>query len=336
LAEDLRLKEAVIMRLQIVVPGILSLAALILITGCAAQSPSGTLPPADHAVGEHSALGFQPRHVYAVSGVDQTGRIVRFPLKADGLPRLNPDGQLFPGYNQIDGIAFGPDGDLYVSNSLGRVDVFTPGATGRATPIRSLIVPRGVTWLAVDGRGFLSIAILGTVYVYKPNAQGHDQPLNTIKIDGAQALAADTKDRLYIQTIVQGVAALRDFPAGAQPAFYNDVAGGNGVAVDSTNVYATYWQPDSHNIFLAIDVFNITSPGRAIRSVVATGCVGQGGDGVPPVGYGLAVFKQYAFEACVTSPGPSGQVQVYDTRESGRQRPIVTLPYGNVGVAIGP
>ncbi|HLI96736.1 MAG TPA: hypothetical protein VKT72_11710 [Candidatus Baltobacteraceae bacterium] len=58
--------------MQIAVPGTLSFVALIFTIGSGVQSPNGALPPSVPTTDQRVALGFQPGHVYAVSGLDQT------------------------------------------------------------------------------------------------------------------------------------------------------------------------------------------------------------------------------------------------------------------------
>lgn len=332
------------MRLQTVSLMALSLTALASATSLASQRPV-----AFARVG--AVRNAHAGHLYVPVGTARSGQVLRYRLNPNGLPERNPDGMpLLLDFNP-GGFAVGPDGSVYVSREspkrmCGRlcdVLVFAPGATGHAEPVRVLYFSQSPSWLAVDARGYLDVGVGtfdggGVTNVYAPDASGHDRPINVITQSGVTALAADARGQVYVQSLISGVSAVREYPSGGQTVTFNDGVGGNGLAVDATQLYATYVSgPNRHNAeFLSIDVFSLNGPGNPIRTIIATGCRGAGGDGAPPVGYGLAVQGDLLYEGCTSAPNPLGAVQVYDASRGGRQRPLASVPASGIGVAIGP
>ncbi len=98
-------------------------------------------------------------------------------------------------------VAVGPDGAVYVGRyAKGRQDPFTfyinvyaPGASGHAVPIRTLIAPNFDN-LYIDSSGFLYLSVAGTVEIYSPDAQGSDLPVRTIQVTDQTLLGAMTMD----------------------------------------------------------------------------------------------------------------------------------------------
>ena len=71
-----------------------------------------------------------------------------------------------------------------------------------------------------------------------------------------------------------------------------------------------------------------------MRTIVGTGCEVSLNGGA--LGYGLAVYKKYLFEGCIGLDGAAGGVLVYDDTRHGWRKPVLQLPGGDAGVAIGP
>ncbi|MGA7356296.1 MAG: hypothetical protein WBW76_12780 [Candidatus Cybelea sp.] len=294
---------------------------------------------------------FTPGHLYVAQGADIASKVYRFPLQSDGLPSKLPDGELTLGFRYPGGIAIGPDGDLYVSDSGTAyacrnertcfVEVFAPGASHRAAPIRKLYVPQQPQYIAVDQRGYLDVSTLehggGVTNVYRPNASGNDQPINEITTRAVNALGA-SRGIAYIQLISLGVGieAVQERPGSEQPEYYrygyNYSA--NGVATDRGRLYAQFFYRHHNKFFLATAIYRIGHPGNPERIIVGRGC--EEGLNSGALGYGLAVYKKYLYEGCVGLGGAAGGVLVYDNRRHGWREPVLQLPGGDVGVAIGP
>jgi hypothetical protein len=333
-------------------------AAAALLAGCGGpQTTIGVPEPmlqTSAIAGQAAPQTFTPGHLYVAQGDDIQSIVYRFLLNADGLPATKPDGKLmlhFTYPDAIGSIAIGPNGDLYVSSagtspgcnneSKCFVEVFAPGASRNAKPIRKLYVPQQPLYIAVDERGYLDVSVLqgggNVTNVYKPNARGNEAPVNVIKAGVVNALAA-TRGVVYIQTENQGIAGV-DEHSHKQPVYFTYKRQGNsanGVATDATQLYAQYyWYRRNGGAFLATAVYRLDQPGAPIRSIVGTGCKESfSGGGV--LGYGLAVYKNYLYEGCIGLGGAAGGVLVYDATKKGMQQPIEQLSGGNGGVAIGP
>ncbi|MBV8531998.1 MAG: hypothetical protein JO104_11840, partial [Candidatus Eremiobacteraeota bacterium] len=125
-------------------------------------------------------------------------------------------------------------------------------------------------------------------------------------------------------------------PSTKQPVSYayGNNYSADGVATDGTHLYAQFFWPAGSLFDLATAVYDIGHPGLPIRTIVGTGCTVSFSGGA--LGYGLAISKKYLFEGCVDAGGSAGGVFVYDSTKNGPQAPIVELPGGDAGVAIGP
>ncbi len=322
--------------------------AVTFLAACGANA-SSVVPPAARAQVSPTAT-LTPGHLYVARGVDIQSKVFRYPLQPDGLPSSAPDGELTLGFRYPSGIAIGPDGDLYVSSSGTAnacknekkcfVEAFAPGASHRAVPIRVLYVPEQPQYIAVDQRGYLDVSTLqgggGVTNVYRPNASGTDQPINEITTGGVNALGA-SRGIAYLQVISLGV-GIEAMPehAQSQPVYYkygyNYSA--DGVATDGGRLYAQFFYRHHNKFFLATAIYRIGQPGQPMRTIVGTGCKATLDSGA--LGYGLAVYKSYLFEGCIGLGGAAGAVLVYDATRHGWRKPVLQLPGGNIGVAIGP
>jgi hypothetical protein len=324
------------------------IAAVAVLAGCGFNANPNT---DSLSVGETAEIAvpatFTSHHLYVAQGADIASIVYRYPLRADGLPERKPDGRLDLGFRYPGSIAIGPDGDLYVSDSGTAsgcknprkcvIDVFAPGASGHAKPIRKLFVPQPL-YIAVDQRGDLDVSLLpggNTTNVYAPNAKGEDQPINQLTSDGNLAIAA-SHGIAYIETYADNVEAEYEIEPSKQPIFYDYGAyeASDGVATDATHLYAQYFWLKGSEFFLATAVFKLDQPGEPIRNIIGIGCRVSFSGGA--LGYGLAVYKKYLYEGCIDRPGASGGVLVYDNTKNGEQHPLERLTGGNVGVAVGP
>jgi hypothetical protein len=318
----------------------------------ACNSGGSSLAPTPPAAAiANPARTFTPEHLYVAQADDIAPLVYRYPLDAEGFPAKKPDGVLHLGFRYVGSIAIGPDGELYVTKDGSQddcrdrhkceVDVFAPGASGRAKPVRVLDVPQKPLYVAVDQRGYLDVSTLktggNTTNVYAPNASGDDKPINQLSGVGVNALAA-SHGIVYIEALDGGVEGLRErSPGGGNPIDFalgpgNEPA--NGVATDAEHLFAEYYDLKGSTFFLATDVFKLDAPGNAARTIVGTGCRVSFSGGV--LGYGLAVYKKYLYEGCIGLGGGGGGVLVYDNTGNGRERPLEQLSGGNAGVAVGP
>jgi hypothetical protein len=328
----------------------LSCAAAAILAGCGGSELSGPRP--DQVLTQASAKQnstFKPGHLYVAQGIDIVSRVYRFPINGAGLPSTKPDGHLDLGFRYPSGIAVGPNGDLYVSSSGDAnacknerkcfVEVFAPGASGHAKPLRVLYVPQQPEYIAVDQHGYLDVSTLQgqrLTNVYQPNASGQDKPIDEIATAGVNALGA-SRGIVYFQvnSLGVGVEGVTELPGSGQPVYYSYGYNysADGVVAYGKDLYAQYFYPRRGGFFLATAVFSIDPP-SLLRTVVGTGCEVSRNGGA--LGYGLAVHKKYLYEGCLGLGGASGGVVVYDSTKSGKQAPILELTGGNVGVAIGP
>jgi|SRR6516165_1673238 hypothetical protein len=320
-------------------------AAAILLAGCGG-SATGFSPNAQPGPETRT---FTPRHLYAAqSGFYRASKVYRFRLDANGLPGKTPDGVLILSARNPGSIAIGPEGDLYVS-SAGTpsgcktkcfVEVFAPGASFHAKPIRVLYVPQQPLYVAVDQQGYLDVSTLrnrGTMTnVYAPDARGHDRPINRLATDVVNALGA-SNGNAYIETLLQVVEGVAEHSRSSGPVFYTfrrSNYASNGVATEGGNLYAQVAKLIGSEFFLATAVYRTDRPGLPIREIIGTGCMNSRSGGA--LGYGLAAYKNCIYQGCITVGGNKGSVFVYDSTKDGKQAPVERLSGGATGVAIGP
>jgi sugar lactone lactonase YvrE len=162
-------------------------------------------------------------------------------LAADGLaaqvPRAGPDSctraPLPPGTSPLprpSGIALDRYDTLYISSYAdSSVSVYAPGATGYATPVRTL-GGRGAGWpaalgVAVGARGEVYVAnapappaSYGAVTVYAPGAAGNAPPIRTIlgtdsTLQYPRGIAVDARGAVYVMS--SGAGPVFAYPPGA-------------------------------------------------------------------------------------------------------------------------
>jgi hypothetical protein len=306
------------------------------------------------ALAPRGAGAYQPGHMYVSQSVVFGGGVYRFPLDSNGLPRREPDGYLTTPANP-GGIAIGPDGDLYVAEETthqsGRgcaIEVFAPGATGAAKPLRVLHMPEDspcASVIAVDNHGYLVVYgfVNGSLYVYKPNARGHEKPFEQAAFNSPFSLAVDG-GRVYATSLKvfgpsSNFESVAEFPLGQGPLTYAESGGGYGIAVDASGLYVlSSFGPYGHHSLdsLSVDVFAVGGSGRT-RSIISSTCTGDGGpNGSGISGAGLAVYAGHVFMGCGTPFKRGGGVQVYDANANGFQKPIATVPVNSLDLKIGP
>jgi sugar lactone lactonase YvrE len=151
-------------------------------------APAGPLKPAKKQRA--------PGHLY-VSDFGSSS-ILEF-ATAKGKPAGSPSNSI-TGLNGPISIAFDTAGNLYESDlGSGTIQVFAPGASGNATPLRTLNSPGGYA-IAVDANGYLYVdSGFSDVYVYAPGASGNAAPSFDINdLSSATSLAVAPNGDLYI------------------------------------------------------------------------------------------------------------------------------------------
>jgi sugar lactone lactonase YvrE len=188
------------------------------------------------------------------------------------------------------GMAFDSQGNLYVSNETGgggtgSVTVYSPGANGNATPIRTLVGPGGAP---VDNPSGLAISPGDTLYVinqgnkiqtFAPGANGTDAPLRTIagpttQMNEPEGIALDASQNIWTVNIVSN--SLIRFDHGADgdvaPAVVisgsnTGLAGAIGLARAGNELYVANYNNGTGNVL----VFSTASTGNASPTRTLTG-----------------------------------------------------------------
>ncbi|HEY2515924.1 MAG TPA: hypothetical protein VGI39_33870 [Polyangiaceae bacterium] len=119
-------------------------------------------------------------------------------------------------------LAFDAAGYLYVDSydasdtaaagTLARIDVFAPGSTGNAVPVRTIVGPHTQLWsaraMAIDAAGDLlvtnadfSSGVHGSIAVFAPGANGDAAPIRNVILDDIYApcgLALDPNGSMFL------------------------------------------------------------------------------------------------------------------------------------------
>jgi streptogramin lyase len=236
------------------------------------------------------------------SGMDlvQTGRI-------DFAPR---------GYTQ-QRIAFDDEGNLYIdaqamaagsAAAAGRVDAFRAGASGAATPFRTLLGAKtelaNVRALVVDVSGYLYVAVanqnVGSVLAFAPAANGDEAPIWSIKPGGhPSGLALDKSRDLFVadseNSPIAVFAPQATGPTTPIRSIGKNFGDPSAVAVDSNGrVYVSEWHSDSIVFFdanpSAPSVPAIQGPLTGISAPVDVAVDAKGRIAVANQGGGVEIF----------------------------------------------
>jgi hypothetical protein len=263
------------------------------------------------------------------------------------------NGQYYP---DTFGIAFGPDGYLYVGSYDGpgyTVRVYPPDASGPAIPLRTLNVPFrlaiGYGGVALDAQDFLYIGgtmcapacVTPTVDVFTPGAHGNEPPIQRIDlpVQGlGDAVAVDRSGRLFVT-----VGSSRDSPnifvyddPTSSPKLERTICFYNG---------KTFLAFDQYDELLAAsggarnDRGGVTAVPDSVR-----GCPVQERRHIAPVGAqiyvtdGIAAKGNLLYALLRTERHPRSRLFVLDLRR-GLQEPIAVRRFRNIDptlVLVGP
>jgi hypothetical protein len=148
--------------------------------------------------------------VYVIQQTSEPQLILQFSATANGA--VTPVATLnVPAGMAIGSIATDATGDLYVGGLLGSqfvIEVYAPGASGSALPIRTIELNFGAYSLAVDSAGQLYVAASNNVAVYSPTANGLATPVRLITGPSTGltiapfAIAVDSVGGIYVANSV--------------------------------------------------------------------------------------------------------------------------------------
>jgi hypothetical protein len=224
--------------------------AILLSIGCGGGSGPISLPP-----GSASNIYVVQNTLPGVSGLNS---ILEFPANSQG--SVTPTNTItIPMQSFFDAVAVDTSGNLYTSTTTlanptyYQILVYAPGATGAATPIRTITgLPSSVNALAVDSTGQIYALTHFNINVYAANATGNATPVRQITsdINSPYAMAVDSAHNIYVANY--GWMNIEVFSATAAANGDDEpirtIAGSNtqlsyysyGIAVDATgDVFAT-------------------------------------------------------------------------------------------------
>jgi hypothetical protein len=166
-----------------------------LLSGCGSSSFSGSPSSGSPSSGSPSGAS-----VYVIENVGSgtSASILQFPAASSGsvLPAAT---LLLPTAFNVTSFALDGSGQIYVGGELSingpfEILVYAAGATGSATPMRTIVDGFGFPEaLCVDASGLLYVGGPSSIYVYSSTANGAETPMRTIQ--GALT-------QLYFQTAI--------------------------------------------------------------------------------------------------------------------------------------
>ncbi len=275
-----------------------------------------------------------PRHLYVVSPFD--GAAFSFRL-TNGIPAKTPDA-VITGLSLPIGVAVDQQGYLYVSQGPNGIDVFPPGATGQAQPIRH--IPTYTREILAWKTYIVAQDVVDAVNVYD-NA-GDGTPIEEIpSIHASQGLAVRPGGTLYftwysITNITVFNTALFPRRTNAPLAPSQTISRTErtsfsaGIAADDREIFAEVFTGGPQRI----DVFPIDSDGptKPRRVMVTPDCPGGPSQ---VASYSYALYSRYLYVACNTRQS----VLIYNKYGSGRVKPLYILSglFNSINqIALGP
>jgi hypothetical protein len=156
--------------------------------------------------------------------------------------------------DQSGNIYAGAETEVVNPNAVFEIFEYAAGATGTATPIRTINIPVGITSLAVDATGQIYALTQDGIYIYAANASGNATPIRQIlpgestsitTIDYPFGIAVDSQQNIYVanaSNILVFSSTANGNVAPARTITWSNTQFGmaNGVAVDANGgIFAT-------------------------------------------------------------------------------------------------
>lgn len=310
--------------------------SLVAFTLCASVALPGMTLGVSAAERGHGRAPYSGLHLYVAA----VNRVIRFALDKDGLPATTPDWQLnWQGFSEAFAVALDGAGYIYVTDADSRkIDIFAPGSSGNARPVRTISIP-GTRWsIVVTTSGYIFVNWGGgySIRVYAPGAGdiGVTPALPLYSIQESFSigdLVQDAAGRLYVIPTVGHEILVYNNPLSSWQSPDRtigfeapEVLLQSPMAVDPANgdVYFGVYLSRGFHRWYADDraVRSITTllPDRIAQTKVCTLSSGDPGEED-----GMVVTKRYVVQSC-TQPF---ELLVF-RKEAGHQHPVETLPGG--------
>jgi hypothetical protein len=331
----------------------LALGGLITLSGCSGSTSSQgstTTPPTTPANGL-TAGGASTIFVGQVNGAT-CGTVDQFAVSTSTSATTSAapaSGLILPSSNAGFALAADSSGQLYVAcTSPRQIYVYAAGATGSATPTRSVTIPNTAFTAAaitVDASGQIYVLDeMGGVSIYAATASGTTAPVRTIAGSATgigpnnvpQGLAVDPSGNVYVSVATGATSSILVFPATANgnvapTRTITSTAGGamQGaiLATDANgNLYAAYstYATGSTIAEFGPTASGVATPTRLIAGS-ATGLAGIGSIRLDSVG------NLYVYTSVL---GTYNQiVEAFSSTASGNVAPAVQITYNLLGLA---
>jgi hypothetical protein len=228
-------------------------------------------------------------NVYVVQN-GSTSSILEFPASA--LSSATPSNTItIPMQTTFDAVAVDASGNLYVSASvvtapstLYEVLVYAPGATGAATPTRSITnFSTNITSIAVDSTGQLYALSGNTISVFAANATGNATPVRRITggatlLSSPYSLAVDSAQNIYVANTAAENIVVFSTSANGNVAPSRTISGSNtqlyntwGIAVDDAgDIFATTQNTAASPAVSTVLEFAPNANGNALPTMTLT------------------------------------------------------------------
>jgi hypothetical protein len=308
--------------------------------GATSTTGSGSGTITSSGAGDQSyvpTFGLSASTIYVVENGSTTGTGSVLELPASGQGSVTPTATLSaPPNTSFSTAAVDQSGNIYVAGYINspnlsyEVLVYPAGATGSATPARTLTNIPGYVWsLAVDTAGQIYAQTQNEISVFAAGATGNAPPVRQIagsatQLVGATSIAVDSAQNLYVANDVNilifsstatGNAAPARMITEATPGFFQPV----GIAVDK---------------FGDILVTSYFAPGLGLTSAIYEYASGASGDVAPistlnvtslTADSGMAVDGAGSLYTVVVDSSGQLAVDVFSAGESGTSAPVRTI-----------